>query len=100
MLNGFVTLKSGDKAVRVTLQHKSKLHETSRELRKNELIKRFKQIQKLIGHDLIEIDFDSLSLSAQTIEANLLFKKFDECEKDLENQNIRIDILIDREIIQ
>jgi S-methylmethionine-dependent homocysteine/selenocysteine methylase len=98
-LDALVPLRAGTKGVRVSLQYKPSLTELSRSSRRNALRAKFEQVAHSIEPQGAEVDLDSISVSAQTIEALLPIDYYEELISNLNKQDIRVDLLIDRQIV-
>ncbi|WP_422358856.1 hypothetical protein [Reichenbachiella sp.] len=83
-------LGSGEKAINVALGSQVQFHDGSRALRREKLKSQFTESLKLINPDDVEVDFDSLSVSGQTVNAKIKIERLiDVCNK-LDNQKINI----------
>ena len=98
-LGALGTLHSGTKGVYVSLQYKPSLTELSRSARRDALRAEFEKVARAIEPQGAEVDLDSISVSGQTVEALLPIDHYEELESRLNRQNIRVDPLIDRQIV-
>jgi hypothetical protein len=93
-LGGLVTLPSGEEAVPVTLQALLPLEGGgSRTERKASLFTFFDQLSKVLPDEDFFIEPESLSLSAQTVNARINFTHFDKVLAELTKKHIRTDII-------
>ncbi len=88
-LGALEDMPSGGKGVRVSLQYQPNLTLRARAERRQELCRRFEDIDRHIGPLGACIDLDSLSLSAQTVEALLPVEKVEEIERVLREDKVR-----------
>lgn len=98
-LGAFVTLHTGAKGVRVSLQYKPGLVEHSRSARRDALHTEFERVARSIEPQGAEVDLDSISVSGQTVEACLPIDQYEELTNKLNQQQIRVDLLVDRKIV-
>lgn len=92
-------LPSGENGVRVTLQHTPRLAEPSRADRRAFLDRRFKQLAARLAADRCRVDVDTVSVSAQTVEAVIPVDRYDAIEDRMKADDIRLDVLMDRSIV-
>ena len=92
-------LPTGEDGVRVSLQYQSKFTEPSRSHRRNALQTTFENISKAIHSEGAQIDMKSLSVSGQTVEAVLPIDKYDNIAAKLNEQDVRVDLLTDKQVI-
>ena len=92
-------LSTGEEGVRVSLQYELKLTEPSRSARLNILRAKFECIAKQIKLQGAEVDLNSISVSGQTVEAILPIDRWEQIFKKLSEEKIRVDLLIDRQIL-
>ena len=98
-VNALEHLKTGETAVRVSLQYQPKLTETSREMRHILLIDKFKQLADALIQKGAEMDLSTLSVSGQTVEALISVDHLKEIKKSINEQMIGVNILMDRKIV-
>ena len=92
------TLPNGENGVNVTLQCTKQFKGYSRQQRKEKLLKYFQTVVMELSSNCL-VDLDSISVSGQTIEGVIAVKHFDELNQKLSNKNIRVDLVIDRQIV-
>ncbi len=92
-------LPSGETGVRVTLQHTPRLTESSRADRRAFLDRRLSQIAKRLAATGCRVEIESLSVSGQTVEAVIPIDQYDEIEDQMKDEQIRLDVLMDRSIV-
>lgn len=85
------TLEKESDAVPVTLMYTPRLQNRSRVERREILRQEFKHISAVTG-DNCKLEFDSISPSGQTIKGIVAIDRFDEVEKVLAQQGVRIDL--------
>jgi hypothetical protein len=90
-----VELEDGSEGVPVTLQYRGELEGASRAERRGHLRGEF---ERIAGEAGVTVDPETVSAASQTIEGVLPVDRYDELVKDLRERNVRVDILIDREI--
>jgi predicted nucleotidyltransferase len=88
-----VTDSSGKDAVRVYLQYLPELPGASRDDRGKELKKQFEQVASKRAHTGVQLDPDSLSVSGQVIEALLPVERYEQATRELEDDNVCVDIV-------
>jgi len=98
-LGELVDLGSGRKGVRVSLQYQPRLTQRERDARRDLLRHEFASVAADLQPRGAVVDLDSLSLSAQTIEAVLPLDRIDELERELGDRDVRVDLLIDRDVV-
>lgn len=91
-------LPNGQDGVRVSLQYRSRLTSGSRSDRRDLLKQAFEDIAKDIVSDGAEVDLDSISVSGQTVEAILPVTQYDDITDKLNQQNVRVDLVEERQI--
>lgn len=91
-------LPNGQDGVRVSLQYRSRLTSGSRSSRRDLLKQTFEDIAKDIVSDGAEVDLNSLSVSGQTVEAILPVDQYDDITDKLNQQNIRVDLVQERQV--
>jgi len=84
----------------VSLQYQPRMKTRSRRERRKELLEKFDQAAQAVDLDGDNIDLDSLSVSGQTIEAFLPLNQIEELVIKFSQQQIRIDPLIDYQVIR
>ena len=92
-------LPSGVQGVRVSIQYLPRMSKGSRSERRALLEGRFRQIAGGLIGDGGMIEFDTLSVSGQCLEAVVPINHYDQIEHRLREKNIRIDVLIDRQVV-
>lgn len=90
---------AGAQAVRVSLQYRQPLEERSRAARRQQLQTAFERIAELLRTEGADVDLESISTSGQTVEALLPLDSFDELSERLSEEDIRVDPLIDRQVV-
>lgn len=90
-------LAEGGSGVRVSLQIADSLPALPRAKRREWLAGRFDAVAKLRSGE-VELDLDSISPSAQTVEALIPLAQYDEIEAELKRHGIRVDPLLDRQV--
>jgi hypothetical protein len=98
-LDAFEELGDGRRGVRVTLQVQARFSERDRKVRRALLRSEFEKAAAIIEPDGGKLDFDSISVSGQTAEAVLPVDVLDVLESKLTAEDVRIDALIDRQIL-
>lgn len=88
-----VSDSSGNKAVRVYLQYLPDIRGRSRDARRKALRTRFDQIAEKRSQTGVELDPGSLSVSGQVIEALVPIQHFDEARHELEDDDLRVDLV-------
>jgi len=99
LAKAIVRSDTGREGVRVSLQVQPRLRAGSRSERRERLLGQFGQIAEAIAGEAAEVDLASLSVSGQTVEATLPLGRYEDLVDDLARQGIRVDPLIDRQII-
>lgn len=94
-----MTLHSGATGVCVSLQYKPNLTERSRSARASALRVKFEQVARSIEPQGAEVDLSSISTSGQTVDACLPIDHYDELTAQLNQQKIRVDLLVDRQVV-
>jgi hypothetical protein len=94
-----VEMGEGRQGVHVSLQYQPRLSEGSRAERRDVLKQRFEEVRRRLPANDITINMESLSVSAQMVEAVLDFNQYDSLVERLKESHIRVDPLIDREIV-
>ena len=94
-----VITSRGTKGVHVSLQYEPRLKGGSRSQRRKLLIRQFGQIAKALALEGADVDLESISVSAQTVEAVLPLDHYQEITNVLVRQQIRVDPLFDRQIV-
>ena len=89
-------LPSGETGVRVTLQYTPRLAESSRADRRAFLDRRLSQIARRLGAAGCRVEIETLSVSAQTVEAVIPIDQYDAIEDQMKDEHIRLDVLMDR----
>lgn len=90
-------LQSGELAITVSLSTSQKLPSVPREQRKQILVEEFREkLDRLNG---LEVDFNTLSLSAQTVEAKLSLNKLQQLHRSLESESLTIYPVIKQQIL-
>ena len=92
-------LPDGQDGVRVSLQYRGPMTNPSRSHRRDLLKQTFEDIARSIASEGAEVDLDSVSVSGQTVEAILPVAKYDDIESKLLEQNILVDLNIDRQVL-
>jgi len=92
--------RAGQTGVMVSLQYQPRMKTRSRRERRKELLEKFDQAAQAVDLDGDNIDLDSLSVSGQTIEAFLPLNQIEELVIKFSQQQIRIDPLIDYQVIR
>jgi len=95
--SALVELKSGDSGVHVSLQYEQTLKGGSRTERRQLLVDQFGQLAFAVGIE--EIDFESISVSAQTIEAAIPLENYDNLITALGELGFRVDPVIEIQIL-
>jgi hypothetical protein len=98
-LGAISRLDTGEEGVRVSLQYKPRLDEPSRTARRDILHREFEKIASECLSEGTQVDLGSLSVSGQTVEAVLPVKNYDRLVNDLEQKDVRVDDLINRQVI-
>jgi|GEM_PF-2678754 len=86
-------LANGQDGVKVSLMWQTRLSEPSLSARKDLLQRKFESAANDILPDGAEVNLNSISISAQTVEAVLPINNFDDITKKLKQQSIRVDPL-------
>jgi DNA-directed RNA polymerase beta subunit len=92
-------LPSGRKAVHVSIQFTRRLDESSRLARRHILERAFEGIVELVESIGGQVVDDSLSVSAQTIEAMIPTEVYDDALTTLESVGVRVDPVILRQVV-
>lgn len=92
-------LGGGRVGVPVSLQYESRLDDPSRTTRRDVLRRRFEQIEQQLASVGAKLDLGSISVSGQTVDAVLPADSIDKIELSLRAQHVRVDPLIDRQIV-
>ena len=98
-LGAISRLSTGEEGVRVSLQYKPRLDEPSRSVRRDILHREFQKIASEGAPEGTRVDLESLSVSGQTVEAVLPAQHYDRLVNDLEQREVRVDALFDRQVI-
>jgi hypothetical protein len=98
-LGAISRLSTGEEGVRVSLQYKRRLEDPSRAVRRDILNKEFQKIASECAAEGTDVDLGSLSVSGQTVEAVLPVQHYDRLVNDFERREIRVDDLVDRQIV-
>lgn len=98
-LGAISSLPTGKEGVRVSLQYKPRLDEPSRGARRDILHREFEKIAAECAQEGTQVDLGSLSVSGQTVEAVLPVEAYDRLVNDLEQKDVRVDDLIDRQVL-
>jgi hypothetical protein len=92
-------LANGQDGVRVSLMWNSRLSEPSLSVRRDLLLQKFESTANDILPDGAEVDLNSISVSAQTVEAILPIHNYDDITDKLKQQSIRVDPLTRQRLI-
>lgn len=92
-------LANGQDGVKVSLMWQTKLSEPSLSARKDLLLQKFESTANHILPDGAEVDLNSISISAQTVEAILPIYNYDAITDKLKQQSIRVDPLTRQRLI-
>jgi hypothetical protein len=92
-------LANGQDGVRVSLMWNSRLSDPSLSARRDLLLQKFECIANDILSDGAEVDFNSISVSAQTVEAVIPIPNYDYITDKLKQQSIRVDPLTRQRVI-
>ena len=92
-------LANGQDGVRVSLMWNSKLSEPSLSARRDLLLRKFESTANEILLDGAEVNLNSISVSAQTVEAVLPISNFDQITDKLKQQGIRVDPLTKEQVL-
>ncbi len=95
-----VDLPAGGVGVRVSLQFQSAVVGPSREQRRHELENCFHGLAEQFPDDICSMEMDSLSVSGQTVEAVIPYDRFEQVEKKLLRNHVRVDILAERQVTE
>lgn len=95
--SAMIELKSGDPGVHVSLQYQETLTEGSRRQRKQMLSDQFGQLAFVVGIE--EIDYESISVSAQTVEAAIPLENYDRLIATLAELGFRVDPVVEVQIL-
>lgn len=98
-MDALVTTSKGLKGVRVSLQCRAAITGPSRDARRRSLRAAFENVADAIRTQGAEVNLDSISVSGQIAEAILPISSIDEITKALDEQDVRVDVLIDRQIV-
>jgi hypothetical protein len=98
-LGAIARLETGQEGVRVSLHYKPRLEEPSRSARRDILQREFQKIASEVVPEGTEVHLESLSISGQTVEAVLPLGDYDRVVDDLEQREVRVDALVDRQIV-
>jgi len=98
-LGALSRLPTGEEGVRVSLQYKPRLEEPSRSVRRDILHREFQKIASEGVPEGSSVDLESLSVSGQTVEAVLPVQHYDRLVNDLEQREVRVDTIFDRQIV-
>lgn len=98
-LGAISRLETGQEGVHVSLQYKPRLEDPSRSARRDILQREFQKIATEVVPEGAEVRLESLSISGQTVEAVLPLGDYDRVVDDLEQREVRVDALVDRQIV-
>lgn len=98
-MDALEALESGAKGVRVSLQCPGAPAPGSRAERRASLEQQFATIAEGLTSKGARVDLDTISVSAQTVEAVLPVDGYDDVKHDLEQNGIRVDPVVDRQIV-
>lgn len=93
------TLPDGSEAVDVTLQFVGSVPPAPRQQRKEWLRDWFSSVEQRVGGEKLGIKPESLSVSAQTVEATVPLDRIDDLREELSRENLRLDIMIPTQVI-
>ena len=96
-LDAFEKLERGIRGVRVSLQTQGPLPAGTRAERRARLHEKFSQLAETLKGARVELD--TVSVSAQTVEAVLPVDQYDDLKQSLESEGIRVDPVIDQKIV-
>lgn len=96
-LDALETLERGIRGVRVSLQTQGPLPAGSRAERRACLHQKFTQLAETLKE--ARVDLDTISVSAQTVEAVLPVDQYDDMKQSLEDEGIRVDPVVERQIV-
>ena len=94
-----VDMETGKKGVHVSLQYQEQLKITSRAERRKYLQVQFSQLAEVLIQQGAQVDFETMSVSGQTIEAALPLEHYEEIVEKLTKQDFRVDPVIDQQIV-
>lgn len=89
---------AGADGVRVSLQYRSRLTDSSRARRRDILKNEFERIAHDLVSEGVKVDLESMSISGQTVEAVLPVDKYDHLTDELNKQNVRVDPLTTEQV--
>lgn len=92
-------LANGQDGVRVSLMWQTMLSEPSLSARRDLLLQKFERTANDILPDGVEVNLNSISVSAQTVEAVLPIHNYDYITDKLKQQSIRVDPLTRQRVI-
>ncbi len=98
-MDAFESLESGAKGVRVSLQCPGAPSPGSRAERRASLEQQFSTIADNLASKGARVEMGTISVSAQTVEAVLPVDDYDDVKHDLEENGIRVDPVVDRQIV-
>ena len=92
-------LSDGSEGVRVSLQSMAPNTAGSRTERYATLRKEFAKLADVFKSQGLFVDLASISTSAQTVDAVVQLQMYENVKQKLERAGIRVDLLIDREVV-
>lgn len=92
-------LSSGRPGVPATLQLQQRQSSSTMDARRNTLREQFAKAAPAVERLGGEVNLNSLSITGQTVEAILPVDQYDQIETSLRSQEIRVDLLINRQVI-
>ena len=98
-LDALEKLDRGLRGVRVSLQSQGALPAGSRAERRACLEEHFAKIAETLAGAGARVDLGTISVSGQTVEAVLPVDDYDDMKRRLEDEGIRVDPVIDRQIV-
>lgn len=98
-LDAFEPLDRGGRGIRVSLQTPEALPPGTRAERRACLQERFSELANALGPQGARVELDTLSVSAQSVEAVLPVDHYDDLKHNLEHDGIRVDPVIERNIV-
>lgn len=90
------TLPTGDAGVRVTLQYQPRLSQKRRSDRKAFLDQQFNKIANHLQGAGCQVELNTLTVSSQTVEAVIPIEQYDAIEAEMNDENVRLDVVVDR----
>lgn len=93
-------LGDGRDGVKVSVQYTPKLYQQSRRFRRAELTRAFERAADEIEGYGAKFNLDTISVSGQTVEVIVPTECFDSIADELRKEEYRIDLLVDRQVLE